>query len=554
MSKLSKIAKTQRDIERKKPVVNFMGGISYVLNPLDTLKMISASSIFAEPQYYRDGQYKDAYIKNYLNEYVEDYAVFDIEGDKTTSEIMISAINDALSYDFEATIKWAQTLRYDYYMRLNPQVIMVLAALHPNRIEYSKKHPGLFRSINKSVMRRADEPSAQLAFYLYYKGSKNNIPSILKRSWCDRIEDMNRYEVAKYKNAELGLIDTVRICHASSPIINELMKTGKVEVEEEDKTWEVLRSSGKTFKEIMSIINIPHMALLRNLRNIFKELTNVDRDLAVSILDTLVKGVPGGKQFPFRYYTALKQISNNKALPFQPLLIDALEKCIDASIENMPKLKGKTICLSDNSGSAWGTFNSEYGYVTVADIDNLSSVITAANSDEGYVGKFGDRLKIYPISKRDGVLSQTSKISDDKIDDVGGSTENGIWLFFEDAINNNVFYDNIFIYSDMQAGHAGLYGTGSAYVIDGENFGSSHRYQRYIDVMKLIAKYRAKVNPKVNVFCVQTAGYNNVLIPEYIYRGAVLYGWTGKEALFASEIIRQWDEIERRESNALISE
>jgi hypothetical protein len=31
-------------------VCNYMGGISYTLNPLDTLKMVSASSIFGEPQ------------------------------------------------------------------------------------------------------------------------------------------------------------------------------------------------------------------------------------------------------------------------------------------------------------------------------------------------------------------------------------------------------------------------------------------------------------------------------------------------------------------------
>ena len=67
--------------------------------------------------------------------------------------------------------------------------------------------------------------------------------------------------------------------------------------------------------------------------------------------------------------------------------------------------------------------------------------------------------------------------------------------------------------------------------------------------MKLIDKYRKTVNPKVNVFCVQTAGYSNALIPEYIYRGAVLYGWTGKESLFASEIIKRWDEIESRQEN-----
>ncbi len=35
-------------------VINFMGGVSYNVSPLETLKMISASSIFGEPQYYRD--------------------------------------------------------------------------------------------------------------------------------------------------------------------------------------------------------------------------------------------------------------------------------------------------------------------------------------------------------------------------------------------------------------------------------------------------------------------------------------------------------------------
>ena len=41
--------------EHKSSVVNFMEGISYNINPVDTLKMITASSVFGEPQYYRDG-------------------------------------------------------------------------------------------------------------------------------------------------------------------------------------------------------------------------------------------------------------------------------------------------------------------------------------------------------------------------------------------------------------------------------------------------------------------------------------------------------------------
>lgn len=546
MSKISKVVKIQREVETKKPVVNYMGGISYKFDPLNTLKMISASSIFAEPQYYRSSGLKDrGYLEPHSSE--KKYLIFDIPEGTTSSELMIKAVNEALDYDFEGTLNWARELRYDYYMRLNPQLIMVLAAMHPKREEFTKTNPGKFKFLNNLIMRRADEPATQLSLYLYLNGNKEKLPSILKRSWADRISGFSRYEFGKYKNADIGLIDTIRICHAKSPLVNELMQSGTIEIDEETTTWERLRSSGMSFKEILKTIELPHMALLRNLRNIFKELDDdVDREFAYNILNKLVQGVKGGKQFPFRYYQALNQIKNNEDVKFRPLLIDKLEECIDISIENMPRLKGKTACLSDNSGSAWGTFNSEYGTMTVAEIDNLSSVITAMNSDEGEVFAFGDKLINFPISKRNGALTQSREISETARREVGGSTENGIWLFFQNAIDKKIKYDNIFIYSDMQAGHAGLYGKGSSYVVDGENYATGEGYTKYIDVLKLINKYRSTVNPKVNVFSVQTAGYDNVLIPEYLYRGALLYGWTGKESLFANELINQWSAIENK--------
>ena len=71
----------------------------------------------------------------------------------------------------------------------------------------------------------------------------------------------------------------------------------------------------------------------------------------------------------------------------------------------------------------------------------------------------------------------------------------------------------------------------------------------YIDVMKLVNKYRSEVNPKVNVFTIQVAGYTNVLIPENTVRCSVLYGWTGKETVYADKINKMWDEIENRKSN-----
>jgi hypothetical protein len=67
-----------------------------------------------------------------------------------------------------------------------------------------------------------------------------------------------------------------------------------------------------------------------------------------------------------------------------------------------------------------------------------------------------------------------------------------------------------------------------------------------IDVAKLINAYRSQVNPKVNVFSVQTAGYDNVVVPEYGYRTNILHGWTGKEIIFANEMIQFWNQIDEK--------
>lgn len=545
MSKMSKAVAEMREeneLRLEETVTNFMGGESYIINPLDTLKMISASSIFGEPSYYRGSDRSPSY---YVDKLVKEFSVIpkEFEG-KKTNQIFEEAIDKALDYDFGATLDWAVELRSEYMMRLNPQVIMVRAAIHPKREEWTKANPGKFAEINKMVMRRADEPMSQMAYFLYKnKGKKNNIPSVIKRSWASSLSNLNRYKVAKYKNHEIGMINAVRISHAHSKVIDELMANGTVEITDNNKTWENLRSAGKSWKEIFETIDMGHMALLRNLRGVFTEVE--DAEFCSKYLGDLKAGVIGGKQFPFRYYSAIKAIENSRC-NHKPMIIDALEECLDIALANFPKLKGKTMCLSDNSGSAWGSFNSEYGSVTVAEIDNLSSVITAACSDEGYVGKFGDKLIVTPISKRRGILDQAKKITSNRCNDVGGATEGGIWEFFKNAIEKKEHWDNIFIYSDMQAGHGELYGTSSQrtqYSKGGYNIRYDH-----INVFKLVQDYRKYVNPKVNVFSVQTAGYDNVVIPEYAYRTNIMYGWTGKESVFADAMISQWDEIDAKNS------
>lgn len=553
MSKMSKEVKNitkENSNKEKGRVENFMGGYSYEINPLDTMKMVTASSIFGEPQYYIDGKFCESGLKreirNSIHHLFAPYSMFDISlvSDKTTKEIMEEVIDDALEYDFEATLRWAKTLREDYFMRLNPQVIMVRAAMSKYRAEFTEKHPGLFDEINQSVMRRCDDPLSQLTYYLYINKSKNNLPGILKKSIKKRLEKARAYELKKYKNKEIGVIDAVRITHANSKIIDELMQTGNIKVEENDLTWENLRAGGKSWTEILDTIKMNHMALLRNLRGIFKEIDDLEK--TKEIMENLKKGVRGGKQFPFRYMSAYNAVESDRDVNNKAVILDGLNECLDIACDNLPKLKGKSAFLSDNSGSAWGTCTSEFGKVTVGEIDNLSSMIGAVNSDDGHVFAFGDELIEYPVSKRTGILTQSKHMSKSARKDVGFATENGIWIFFRDAINKKQHWDNIFIYSDMQAGHGSLYGTSKGieeYKNQGYCIG---KYEIHVDVAKLIEDYRKYVNPKVNVFSIQTAGYKNVVVPEYGYRTNILYGWTGKELVFADTMIKMWDEIDKK--------
>lgn len=525
MSKFSKYTnKSEADYKKheKEQVVNFMGGISYNVNPLLTLEMITASSIFGERSYYKTN---------------------DITGFDTTTEMFIEACDNALAYDFKGTLNLAKRLRKEYLMRLNPALIVIRAIMHKDRPSFNKENKCFMSNCISDIICIPTDIWNQFELWMFFNTTKNKLPSILKRIWANRLSKETRYHIYKYKT-KAHITDLVRISHANSKNIDELMKTGTIQIEDKETTWETLRSNSKSWKEILQTTYVPHMALLRNLKNIFIE--NINSKTADTILTMLKNGVEGGKQFPFRYWSALQVVKNYNTdyIKHKSRIIDTLNICIEKSIGNFPKLKGKTICLSDNSGSAWGTIPSEYGSVTVASIGNLSSIITAINSDKGEVGVFGDKLAIVDINKHNNILNQLDRVNQYG-STIGTGTENGIWLFFDMVIKKKIYYDNIFIYSDMQAGHGGLYGLKSK---EYENYACRGRY---IDVLKLVQEYRRTVNPKVNVFSVQTAGYDNSVLPENEYRTSILTGWTGKEIIYANEMISIWNRMENNQTSEL---
>lgn len=557
-------------------VSNYMGMENYVPSHLQQLKMLITCWFLGEPTYYVPSGEKKKDTKQLnrvrsasqlpVDELKKLYLIQEFFGN-TTMNIFIGVVNRALEEDFEEVLKLAAQARNEYMMRSGPCAVLYYAALHPKRKEFNQANPLKFREYAKQIIKIPTD--AWMLFDMWKqntetpngKSSKRQFPTILKKVLSDHLESIEKYQMKKYLNKS-HIIDLIRIAHPRSnknELISQVVKKGDLEVSDDEQTWERLRSDKKEWKEIVQTLGkIPHMALLRNLMGITKD-TNDSEYLESVIMPMLKNGVRHGKQFPFRYVTCYNEIEKLDANYQQckNILSTGISDCIEIAMENFPILEGNTMCLCDNSGSALGGFVSQYGKMTMAQIGNLSGVMTARNCTEnGYVGIFGDRLIMQKIDKNTKVLDQFKEVND-LGKTVGGGTENGIWVFFKQAFeevsklrndckeinkqNMVYWFDNIFFYSDAQTGHGGVYGSNS-----NEYKEYSINNGTYINVLKLIQKYRELVNPKVNVFMVQIAGYNNSILPEMLYRSYILTGWTGCETTYAKRMIDLMNEIESK--------
>lgn len=546
---------------------NHMGGVNYdISNPVYALKIVALSSFFGEPSYYdkmarheRDAESLSKFSKYQLNKFQHNEEILERilpslssensgEAEFSTVSYMEMLIDNALNFDAKATLELAAELRDVHHIRTTPQVILVRAANHKAVRDYAVENKkSLIVEYANKIIQRTDEVTVQLAYQMQVFGKP--IPNSLKKAWSQYLEKQNDYSLAKYRMEKRAykLVDVVNVSHPKSESIDKLMK-GKLKLVDNKSTWESYISQNgsnhDTWTHVVKSGMMGHMALLRNLRNLLKN--NVD----VNLFDeTLVNGVEEGKQLPFRYLSAYNEIKNidykttNISVSSIAAVLDALDDCIEKSIANLPKLSGKIASLSDNSGSAHGCPISTMSKMTVAQIGNLMSVLTARTSENVAnvdVSVFGDKLINVPVRKNTSVLSQTEQVN--KIGEtVGMGTENGVWIFFKEILKNKTHYDHVFIYSDMQAGHGGLYGCNPSeyyeFEYEREN-GSKAKYidTKYIDVAKLIKKYHSEVNPDCKFYLVQIAGYDDTIVPEFYKNVYVLGGWSDQILKFASEM------------------
>lgn len=196
------------------------------------------------------------------------------------------------------------------------------------------------------LIQRPDEIPEILALLWKY-APKARVPKQFRRGLASAFNKFSEYQFAKYdRDNAVKLRDALFLSHAK-PKDEEQARIFKAIVDRTLKTpdtWEVELSGGKdkkeTFERLMTEKKLGGLAFLRNLRNMQQSGVN----------ESLIRGYFEAANFervlPFRFIAAANHA---------PLLEAELEQAMFKCLAGMPKLRGKTILLVDNSGSMYGT-------------------------------------------------------------------------------------------------------------------------------------------------------------------------------------------------------
>jgi len=353
------------------------------------------------------------------------------------------------------------------------------------------------REIVPAVAVRADDMTEILSAYLNLYGKP--VPNSLKKGINDAFVRFDEYALAKYKGGQnaLKMRDVLRICHPTpqDKAQSEMWKrciSGELET---PLTWETelsLNGNNKeTWEKLIDSGKVGYMAMLRNLRNII----NATPDNIGKVYETLSDAdqVRKSKQFPFRFLSAYKELENVSGATSK--VFGILETAVDISVENMPKISGKTAIVVDVSGSMTD-FVSAKSKMTCAEIGLLIGVMAARICEESIFLTFDTDLYHPTVSTRGGLLTQTSGI-----DVNGGGTNMG--LPFEYLTKEKIFADRIIVLSDNQV-----------------NTG------RGKPIQDLASAYQRAVNPDCWIHAIDLQGYGT---QQFIgSRTNIIAGWSEK--------------------------
>lgn len=395
---------------------NHNGGIGALRDPKSELFLTLVSEFGGEQTFYEDSKTRLARI------------------DSLTREVAL------------ADPEWITGLTGWLRSEGNMRTASIIVAMTAAKALVDAKVPGV-RKLVAAAIQRADEPGEALAYWFSQYGRK--LPIGVKRGIADgAVKTFSEYSLGKYdggSNDGFSFSDVIQLVHpepkderqsalfkfamdrrynsdASAPeTLPMLQKRAEIlglPVEEKRKlilssdaterlkeaglTWEAIGSSfgkgGLDAKAWEAVIpTMGYMALLRNLRNF------EDADVSDSVLDAVAariadpEEVAKSRQLPFRFLSAYNNVRGLRfAYP--------LEKALNHSLANVPKVKGRTLILVDRSGSMFGFGYSQKSEMTWADSAALFGTALALRSEKADLIQFGTNWGRVDVHRNASVL------------------------------------------------------------------------------------------------------------------------------------------------------
>ena len=349
------------------------------------------------------------------------------------------------------------------------------------------------RQVVASALQRADEPGELLAYWTSHYG--RSIPKPVKRGTGDALfRLLGEYPLMKYDTGSHAyrIADVLALVHAGdrkgsaqggrfrgdwqrdlfgyavgrrygrdeAPESLAMVRANqrlRAEAGEDPSVLldgERLKAAGMTWEDALSLAGprvpkrelwtalvplLGYFALVRNLRNIDEAGVpdSVASQAAARIADP--EQVRRSRLFPFRFLAAYKAVPSLRwAYP--------LEQALNASLSNVPELKGRTLVLVDRSGSMFGTVSEKSG-LNRADSAALFGAALALRAEYADLVEFGTGSQVVKLQQGESVLKAVQRFGN-----LGGTdTAGAVRRHYRDG-----FHSRVVIVTDEQAhgGHA----------------------------------------------------------------------------------------------------
>lgn len=340
----------------------------------------------------------------------------------------------------------------------NCKAIQVKAGKGWKMVKKHKANHWIQRAITR-IISRADEIPEFLACYQTLcerSGVKklNKLSNQLKYGIANAFHKFDQYSLAKYDRAGIvRLRDALFLSH-SKPKGEEEETRFKQLIEgtlPPPETWEVKMSQGgqtgkdkkKTWEEMIDSKKMGFMATMRNARNFLDAGISADHINKVASYLCNEKAVLNSKQFPFRFYSAYKELVKHGSPHVHPIL-EALNKAIWTSVKNYPGFDGSDTVLiaADDSGSMSSELTRT---MTQAEVGIVLGILLRNKCKHVTFGLFSDTFRVKQVAIGTPVLEAVNRICQNLR---GCSTE--AWKVMDYALKSKYNYNKVCLFSDMQ--------------------------------------------------------------------------------------------------------